>query len=40
MCLNLEVRAMIHMSKFKPGTVERSLSSTLGPAAGIERTPL
>ena len=29
----------IHISKFKPGTVEKN-SSTIGPPAGIEPTPL
>ena len=28
-----------HISKFKPGTVEKN-SSTIGPPAGIEPTPL
>ena len=30
---------IIHISKFKPGTVEKN-SSTIGPLAGIEPTPL
>ena len=29
---------IIHISKFKPGTVEKN-SSTIGPPAGIEPTP-
>ena len=29
----------MHISKFKPGTVEKN-SSTIGPPAGIEPTPL
>ena len=30
---------IIHISKFKPGTVEKN-SSTIGPPAGIKPTPL
>ena len=38
MCLSIRVE-IIHMSKFEPGTVEKN-SSTIGPPAGIEPTPV
>ena len=40
MCLSRARGNHIHKLKFKPETVEKNLSSTIDPPAGIKTTPL